>query len=294
MTRLTRWQVTQRQANSLEVKVRMTRRRLRSWYEYHGGDVYVSFSGGQDSTVLLDIARNEYPGIPAVFLDTGLEYPEIRAFVRTVGDVTWVKPTMTFPEVLTTYGYPIVSKEQAEFIREYRTMTDRMREIRLHGNNQGRGIISHKWRYLIDAPFKISEQCCNIMKKRPARRYEKATGRAPIFGTLAEESSQRIIQYMRFGCNVFNAVRPSSRPMMFWQKQDVQDYIQERNLDYSSIYDMGYERTGCMFCLFGLHFDSHPTRLELMERTHPKTYRYLMEKLNYRAILEWYPERKEA
>lgn len=66
-------------------KVLLTQARIVEFYGgYHPGmeygGAYVSFSGGKDSTVLLDIARKIYPEIPAVFSNTGLEYPEIRKF----------------------------------------------------------------------------------------------------------------------------------------------------------------------------------------------------------------------
>ena len=73
------------------------------WYHHYGGKVAVSFSGGKDSTVLLDLARRAFPDLPAVFVDTGLEYPEIRAFVKSVPNVTWLRPEMPFSKVLTTY-----------------------------------------------------------------------------------------------------------------------------------------------------------------------------------------------
>lgn len=56
------------QALPLNVKISKTQQRIREWIEYYGEDgVYVSFSGGKDSTVLLDIVRKMYPGIEAVF-----------------------------------------------------------------------------------------------------------------------------------------------------------------------------------------------------------------------------------
>ena len=41
----------QMQSIPLEGKIIMTQRRIRDWYEYWDGKVYVSFSGGKDSTV---------------------------------------------------------------------------------------------------------------------------------------------------------------------------------------------------------------------------------------------------
>ena len=108
-----------RQALPLEAKVMMTENRIHEWQlsselGYKTG--VVSFSGGKDSTVLLHIARKLYPDIPAVFSNTGLEYPEIQKFVKQVDNVTIVQPKMRFDEVISKYGYPLIGKEVAEAI----------------------------------------------------------------------------------------------------------------------------------------------------------------------------------
>jgi len=101
-----------RQALPLDIKVSMTQQRIREWINEFGVEgVYVSFSGGKDSTVLLHLVREMYPDVPAVFVDTGLEYPEIREFVRTFDNVEWLKPKMNFKQVIQKYGYPFISKE---------------------------------------------------------------------------------------------------------------------------------------------------------------------------------------
>lgn len=83
------------QAMPLDIKVAMTKTRIREWVKEYGTDgVYVSFSGGKDSTVLLHIVRELYPNIEAVFVDTGLEYPEIRKFVKTFENVTILRPNI--------------------------------------------------------------------------------------------------------------------------------------------------------------------------------------------------------
>ena len=109
------WQLKSMQAAPLSVKIALTKDRIREWVNEYGEDgVYVSFSGGKDSTVLLTIAREMYPDIKAVFVDTGLEYPEIRDFVRTWDNVEWLKPKLTFKQVIEKYGYPFISKEVSE------------------------------------------------------------------------------------------------------------------------------------------------------------------------------------
>ena len=97
------WELQQMQSVPLDMKIKMAKTRIHDWYEHWGGNVYVSFSGGKDSTVLLHIARELYPDIPAVFVDTGLEYPEIREFVKTFDNVETLRPEKTFFQVVADY-----------------------------------------------------------------------------------------------------------------------------------------------------------------------------------------------
>lgn len=105
----------QMQGLPLIVKVRKTQLRIAEWYNHFDGQVYVSFSGGKDSTVLAHLVKDMYPDVPLVFSDTGLEYPEVRQFAREMG-AEFVRPKMIFSEVISKYGYPIISKEIGEAI----------------------------------------------------------------------------------------------------------------------------------------------------------------------------------
>lgn len=290
----------QRQALPLEAKLVFTRKKVREWYEHWHGDVYVSFSGGKDSTVLMGIVKDMYPDVPAVFCDTGLEYPEVRELALKNADVV-LKPSMNFKQVIEKYGYPFPSKEQAQFIREARTTkSDKLRNLRLYGKGDGTnfGRISAKWVSLTDAPFLIGEQCCNVMKKAPFKRYAKETNRKCMNASMTCESQLREKKYLKHGCNSFDGKDPKSTPMAIWTEQDVLRYIVDNGIEYAGCYgeivDSGgklrctrEDRTGCMFCMFGIQYDGTPNRFQRMQRDYPKQYDYCINKLGIGRVLDY-------
>lgn len=286
------------QALPLEVKVAKTKLRIREWVDHYGIDgVYVSFSGGKDSTVLLHIARQMYPDIVGVYSDTGLEFPEIREFVKTVDNIIWVKPELTFRQVIQKCGYPCISKEQSEWIHRIRSGNSSLGiqkafyGVRPDGKPT-RFKISEQWKFMLNAPFEIGNGCCKEMKKKPIGKFAKETGRVPIVGTMAAESMLRTQQWLASGCNAFDNKKAQSAPMSFWTDEDVWNYIRQNNLSYCKVYDMGYARTGCVFCMYGVHLDPSPNRFQRLQKTHPKLWRYCMKAwdrggLGMREVLEF-------
>ena len=104
-------QLIQLQALPLDIKILKTKQRIREFYNKTGGKVYISFSGGKDSTVLLNLVRQEFPDVTAVYCDTGLEYPELKEFVKKQDNIEIIKPKITFLEVINKYGFPVISKD---------------------------------------------------------------------------------------------------------------------------------------------------------------------------------------
>lgn len=178
MAKHTMTDLYQMQSLPLNQKIKMTERRISEWVDEYGEDgVYVSFSGGKDSTVLLDICRKLYPNIKAVFIDTGLEYPEIREFVKNFENVDWVKPKMNFRQVIEKYGYPFISKEVSNNVdgakRYIKILTDRQtdrpripysynyRRICGIGEYAKQGLGKDKWK-----PSEIGNNAWNACCKR--------------------------------------------------------------------------------------------------------------------------------
>lgn len=292
--------LAQMQSVPLEGKIIMTQLRIQQWYDHWDGEVYVSFSGGKDSTVLKHIVDSMYSDVPALFVNTGLEYPEIQKFVRDIKagkfacfnpDVEIVRPEMRFDEVIKRHGYPIISKDVAMTVKTAKYNKNTYRYKKLQGtatDKAGNPSMYNmpKWAYLMDAPFDTSSKCCDVMKKRPLYRYEKETGRKPFIGTLADESRNRLVSWLRSGCNAFDAKKPTSQPLSFWTEQDILQYLKKYDVPYCSVYGdieltedgklktSGCSRTGCIFCGFGCHLEKEPNRFQRLKETHPRQYDY--------------------
>lgn len=353
--RHSRSDLIQMQSLPLEYKIIMTKQRIRVWYEswtrfeiknkvtgkerfevidtrdhfaepklkeneyidkVYDGQVYVSFSGGKDSTVLLHMVREMFPDVEAVFVNTGLEYPEIQQFVKTFDNVTILRPEMRFDEVIKKYGYPMISKEISECVSQAKRSLeigsfDTQRLRRLNGtllDKEGNKSMfnAEKYKPLLDVDFNVTSYCCNVFKKNPSKKYEKRTGKKPILAQLAAESVKRRQGWEKTGCNAWDLDRPMSNPMAFWTEQDVLQYIKEYDLPIAKVYGdvvykddpeqmrfeefengfetgeklatTGCDRTGCIFCGFGCHLEKQGEgRFERLKETHPRQYKYCME-----------------
>lgn len=328
------WELKQRQSLPLLAKVQLTKQRIREWIDYWEArswkdDIdympYVSFSGGKDSTVMAHIARQIDKNMPLVFIDTGIEYPEIRKFVRSFilnqeepmrlklgkclceaykkSNVYIMHPSIGFKQVIDIYGYPIISKEISNCVANAKKGNTRWK--RLHGelmNGDKKSAFNcEKWGFLLDAGIKISDVCCHIIKREPINCFEKEFNGKPIIATLAEESRQRQIKYMKSGCNSFCGKTQQSIPMSPWTNQDVLHYLKDNRIPYASIYGdiisteydtsdhlmtTGEKRTGCMFCGFGVHLEKGENRFQRMKKTHPKQYDACINKLGMGKVLD--------
>lgn len=274
------------QALSLDDKILYSTVKIKEFYLSQKGRVYVSFSGGKDSTVLLHLVRSIYPDVPAVYIDTGLEFPELRDHVRATEDVTWLKPDKSFRQAILECGYPVVSKQVAKVIdHAQRGLPSGLNRISFEGRYG-----YERYAYLKEAPFRVSDKCCDMMKKKPARAYYRETGRCPYLGMHADESALRRDIWEREGENIETTKIPSSSPLAIWTDDDVWEYIHRYGLTYPSVYDEGYPRTGCVFCMFGITIDRF--RFVRLKNTHPRLHEYCMrpiEKggLGMKEVLEY-------
>ena len=264
-------------ALDLTTKELTTYEKLDEWYTAWGGRCYISFSGGKDSTVLAYLAARYLSSfrtppweLNLVFVNTGLEYPEIQKFVNKYA--AWLR------------------KDKNE------KRLERLRGELMDKNGKKSPFNCDNWEFLLYAPFLVSSECCRVMKKSTGHRYSTATKQKPILAMMAEEGRMRYQHWLTNGCNAFDGKTPRGKPMSFWTEQDVLRYIVDHNIPYASVYGdivssdgendygstlidcklhcTGCQRTGCMFCGFGAHLEKGENRFERMKLTHPKHYEF--------------------
>lgn len=278
---------------NLQSKIIQTKYLIReAVHEFGLEKVYISYSGGKDSTVLSHIAKSMYPNILHLFANTTNEFPEtlqhikwekemnntnlITVIPRDSSGVVW-----TFKKVVECYGYPVFSKRISNAIRTYQhALSDRTKQ------NSIDYIERNFKKYNKYKELPISDKCCDKLKKEPLRRKAKELGlECAILGILASESYQREKDWLEYGCNVFHKHKDNqSRPLSFWTDEDINEYINLYNLQIPTLYEKGYSRNGCMYCGFGAHLeDPNNNRYQKLKKTHPIQYNYFV--LNFRGLM---------
>lgn len=305
------------QSLPLDVKIMKSKQRIGEFIRYFGRDKVYGTISGIDSRVVYDLTMEVDSSIPFVYCNTGLEFRELLDYNKALPNVKVIRPDMIHTDVLTRYGYPVISKQISASIYKLRhhNLSDKYRNYLLNGDDRGKiGMIPKSYQYLQDVDFEVSAICCDVMKKRPFKRYAKETGRYAFFtGEMADESRLRRRVYMKTGCNAYDRVDgPKSMPTGFWTKNDVLEYYHIRKLEMPKVYGevfqsdtkiigntkkpifktTGYDRTGCIFCAYGCHLESpEDNRFCKLERTHPELHDYCMRGGKYNEKGLWVPDK---
>ena len=217
----------------LEHKINLSKNLILNCIETFGDQqVYISFSGGKDSTVLSSLVCSLKSNILHLFSDTGCEYPETLSFVRAERqrgkNIISVYPICrdgsiwTFERIVTTYGYPLFSKAIANGIRTYRHAKTPI--TKQHALDYLERMYPQALSYL---DYNISDLCCEKLKKSPLKRTARQMQmQCSIIGTLAEESQIRKRDWITYGSNIFFQKKENQcRPLSFWTSHDIWSYI---------------------------------------------------------------------
>lgn len=324
----------------------------------------LAFSGGKDSTVLLDMVRRFFPDelqkLVVIYGNTGVEFPECVTFARKIAEEwrldfhearpgqieqdhfkyagqrrIWehliangqissilkedgkLKSTRTLERSCPAfmqkelkeerlvwragqrksfwwcadqYGWPLLGKSWSK-LKAHRINIDTFLRFS-ESNSDDEKLLAY---YDVLRQAKISQACCDVLKKEPAERVQAELGVDLIFkGLMASESRSRTKNFLTRGYLFEGARRDHLRgrpffhcqPMAIWTDEDVWEYIRSYDVSYASLYDQTFiahdesrqhvKRNGCMFCATDLRYtDNH---LYALRQTHPKAWDMVMRR----------------
>jgi len=267
---------------TLEDKIKLAEDEIKKHYQLNDGNIFVSFSGGKDSTVLRHIALKLYPDLKVVFSDTTNELHEVYQFVKSFNNVVWCRPTISFIDSVKLHGFPLVSKEVSHLVWQLKNIqSSKTKKLRMYGNNNGVGKVPEKWKFLAEQRFDLNNKCCQRLKKDPLEKFSKETGLKPMIAIMSGESRLRK-QLAMYGKDDGNHCYPFLRTG--WTDQDIWEYADKFNIRFAECYydryvgDIflkGENRTGCEYCGFGIHLEEN-SRFNRSRLLTPKRYKKMM------------------
>lgn len=226
---------------------------------------YLSFSGGKDSTILHYLLDKALPNnqIPRVYIDTGIEYIDIRKFVLELASkdkrFIIIKPTKSIKEILEKYGYPFKSKEHSLRIDQFnRGMNSNYIKKYISGYDKNGKPSSFvcpeilKYQFEERGKYNYSNQCCNKLKKEPAHKWQKENHKSIVItGMRSEEGGNR----KNLGCVITSKGKiVKFHPLIKVDEEWENEFIKRYNIELCKLYypPYNFERTGCKFCPYSL------------------------------------------
>lgn len=206
----------------------------------------VSFSGGKDSQVLLDLVFRAIPAkdFITIYSDTGYELPS----------------SLSFYDEVKEYYSEKYEGARFEWARNHQ-------EVLYYWDEMGSPSNIHRW-------------CCGVMKTAPLYIKLKeivGKGRQPhvlsFIGTRADES-QRRASYSKIAKNAKHANVVNVSPILEWSTTEIWLYILLYSLPFNEAYRKGLGRVGCVTCPFGSDWNDH-----LCNHIYPETTKPFIDKV---------------
>lgn len=195
--------------------------RIAEHFDTHDG--FVSWSGGKDSTVVVDLARQVDPNVPVVFFDSGLQFPETLRYLQDIAQAWRLHFTVIAaePDLLSVM-------------------------VALGG-------FDHR-----SPDRRLGVELSELMITGPAAEAHRRHGRGSLWGVRAQESAGRRMLYRRQLAAHTAARQGQSRadvratvggvvhridgtvtygPIWDWQPSRVFEYLAGRGIPLNPLYD---------------------------------------------------------
>ncbi|MGL5548497.1 MAG: phosphoadenosine phosphosulfate reductase family protein [Culicoidibacterales bacterium] len=276
---------------TLELAVHDALHRIKEAYNKTNGKIYLSFSGGKDSTIVAELIKMaELPTkIPFVFADTGIELGATERFVKNYDyeNIVYVKPEKRMQQIIKEYGVPAMSKVKSQHIGTWQRQvengidpTTKVACTRLLGTSgNGADKLANKHLHFLhpEHEYKVANQCCNYMKKKPFAKFEAETEYKDTFtGVRIAEGGIRATQYKSCVIMRKKGKREQlvSMPIIDWSDEICDEFIAKYNVKLSDAYEVyGFTRTGCIGCSFSNELEA---TLPVPQKHEPLKYKATM------------------
>lgn len=247
-------------------------------------NAYISFSGGKDSTILHYLIDLALPNnkIPRVFINTGIEYLDIVNFVKDLSSkddrFVIINSKKNIKQMLENYGYPFKSKQHSHNVAIYQRNKDKefnfslQRYLNLvNSNTLFKCPQKLLYQFKKDFNIKISDECCNRLKKKPIKVWELENNKNIVLtGMRKEEGGQRKSINCIITDKENNLVK--FHPLLIIDDNFENNFINKYNIKLCKLYypPFNFERTGYKGCPFSLKLQD---QLDTMEKLLPNEYK---------------------
>lgn len=285
---------------SFDEKIKYSNNVIQEWYENYEGRVFVAYSGGVKSEVLLHMVRKLYPDVLAVHVNNGLDNPEIYKKVKHMKNVEIIEPSITPEEMFKNFGYQVISRELSIYASVGKNGSEKAQNC-LKGimyNGKQNLFIKKDFSFLLDAPFKIHIYCCHKMITKPLTEYSKKYNTQMIYGRTSNRPFKMSgdKHYNKNFLNRYNLNLPHksvSYPLYFWRVDDFREYIDKYNVkinassSFQGKIDHYNSKGRCLLCLCNLDKVEQENKFKFIRENYPKLFYTAIERYGYREVLDF-------
>lgn len=264
-------------------------------------NAYISFSGGKDSTILHYLVDMALPNnkIPRLFLNTGIEYKDIRLFVEELASkdnrFVILNSNVNIPKMLEDDGYPFKSKQHSHNLAIYYRHSNESEYCLSLKRYLGKIESSTKFRcpkeleYQFTNEFKLhcSDKCCYRLKKEPAKKWSIENNKSiTLTGMRKEEGGERA----SINCVVVGKDNKLNKfhPLLVVDDEFEKEFIERFNIKLCKLYypPFSFKRTGCKGCPFALDLQNQLDVMSVLLPNEKKQCELIWDKVysEYRRI----------